>query len=91
MQRRPKKLFYPQFSTKEEHLRNVSDAAFKREPEDGYSLRGALFLRCEGNEARSKHTKSRVLDGFLGPRNTFAATRLLLNFWAHATASTREY
>ena len=29
-----------------EHLRVVSDAAFKRETEDGYSLRGAVFLRC---------------------------------------------
>ena len=30
------------------HLRVISDAAFKKEPEDGYSLRGVLFLRCPG-------------------------------------------
>ena len=30
------------------HLRGISDAAYKRETEDGYSLRGALFLRAAG-------------------------------------------
>ena len=34
------------------HLRIVSDAAFKKEPEDGYSLRGALFMRCPGRANR---------------------------------------
>ena len=37
------------FMTSATHLRVVSDAAFKKETEDGYSLRGALFLRCEGS------------------------------------------
>ena len=30
------------------HVRVFSDAAFKRESDDGYSLRGALYLRCPG-------------------------------------------
>ena len=28
----------------------ISDAAYKRETEDGYSLRGALYLRAAGND-----------------------------------------
>ena len=48
VQRNPKKLHFAPFDrTSVPHLRVVSDAAFKKEPEDGYSLRGALFLRCE--------------------------------------------
>ena len=48
VQRNPKKLHFAPFDrTNVPHLRVVSDAAFKKEPEDGYSLRGALFLRCE--------------------------------------------
>ena len=35
------------------HLRVISDAAYKREVEDGYSLRGALFLRSPGQTAQS--------------------------------------
>ena len=41
--------FAPFDRTTVPHLRVVSDAAFKKEPEDGYSLRGALFLRCESS------------------------------------------
>ena len=56
VQRNPKKLHFAPFDrTSVPHLRVVSDAAFKKEPEDGYSLRGALFLRCEtGGEAKSQ-------------------------------------
>ena len=35
------------------HLRIFSDAAYKRETEDGYSLRGALYCRGAGTSAES--------------------------------------
>ena len=56
IQRNPKKITYlaPTKPT-DTHLRVVSDAAFKREQEDGYSLRGALFLRCAGSCDPYKH------------------------------------
>ena len=46
------------------HLRVVSDAAYKKETEDGYSLRGALFLRGEGidQSAFSQNTTVHILD-----------------------------
>ena len=47
------------------HLRVISDAAFKKEPEDGYSLRGALFLRCPGRTNQQmvcSHTTGHLLD-----------------------------
>ena len=33
------------------HLRVVSDAAYKKEVEDGYSMRGALYRRGVGHKA----------------------------------------
>ena len=76
IQRHPKKLLYKRFgkapggSHRAEtrkptpHLRVISDAAYKKETEDGYSLRGALFLRGEGNDrdSFSKNTTVHVLD-----------------------------
>ena len=56
IQKNPKKLHYVPLSTSATHLRVVSDAAFKKETEDGYSLRGALFLRCEGSFTNNDHT-----------------------------------
>ena len=48
VQNNPKKLVYQCFDrTHVQHLRIVSDAAFKKEPGDGYSLRGALYLRTQ--------------------------------------------
>ena len=35
------------------HLRILSDAAYKKETEDGYSLRGALYCRCSGHSRQS--------------------------------------
>ena len=35
------------------HLRILSDAAYKKETDDGYSLRGALYCRCSGNSRQS--------------------------------------
>ena len=45
IQRNPRKLAFKKFQTGPTHLRAVSDAAFKKETEDGYSLRGALYVR----------------------------------------------
>ena len=58
IQRNPKKLVYKQLTTKSDrssntHLRIISDAAYNRETEDGYSLRGALYCRGSGDSAES--------------------------------------
>ena len=42
------------------HLRVISDAAYKKETEDGYSLRGALFLRGQGHDS-SDFTQASVI------------------------------
>jgi hypothetical protein len=39
-------------SSQASHLRVVSDAAYKKEVEDGYSMRGALCCRGVGHEAK---------------------------------------
>ena len=58
IQKNPRKLAYRRFGPAEAkavphtHLRVISDAAYKRETEDGYSLRGALFLRAAGTGDR---------------------------------------
>jgi hypothetical protein len=65
VQKHPKRLHYRRMSGSHTHLRVVSDAAFKREAEDGYSLRGALFLRGGGQQAEdfgNKHTVVHMLD-----------------------------
>jgi hypothetical protein len=58
IQRHPKKLTYrpPAQGNTKTHLRVVSDAAFKRETDDGYALRGALFLRCMGSPSNNTDT-----------------------------------
>ena len=45
-------------------MRVTSDAAYKKETEDGYSLRGTLFLRGEGNDQSSfpQNTAVHILD-----------------------------
>ena len=49
VQKNPRKLVYRRFAggdsalAKGTHLRAVSDAAYKKEVDDGYSLRGAVF------------------------------------------------
>jgi len=48
LQRHPRKLVFKSCSQQPMHLRVVSDAAFKRETDDGYALRGAFFLRTAG-------------------------------------------
>ena len=46
-QRNPAQLRYQRFKTQSnQHLRVYSDAAFKKEEEDGHSMRGALYMRC---------------------------------------------
>ena len=39
------------------HLRLYSDAAFKKEEEDGHSVRGALYVRCAGTDTASMQRK----------------------------------
>ena len=39
------------------HLRLYSDAAFKKEEDDGHSVRGALFVRCAGTDVACMQTK----------------------------------
>jgi len=46
----------------ESHLRVVSDAAFKRELEDGFSLRGVCYLRCETLNFAATDVRCHVLD-----------------------------
>ena len=56
VQKNPRKLHYgslggsrtTEAKDRQTHLRIISDAAYKRETDDGYSLRGALFCRGEG-------------------------------------------
>jgi hypothetical protein len=50
LQRHPRKLVFKACSGQDMHLRIISDAAFKRETEDGYALRGALFLRTVSSQ-----------------------------------------
>ena len=67
LQRNPKKLLFARFpadgkdspETKRgstavhSHLRNIGDAAFKREGASGHCLRGALYVRCPGTSDKS--------------------------------------
>ena len=55
-QRNAKKIIYSRFggdiqSVPSSHLRMISDAAFKKEEDDGHSMRGAIYMRCLGNTA----------------------------------------
>ena len=78
LQRHPKRLAYRKLGH-DSHLRIISDAAFKKETEDGYSLRGALFLRASGDFASSSNVH--VVDWHCKQqrhvcRSTFAAELL---------------
>jgi len=67
LQRNPKRLRFARFGSGEggfpeakafpgerpTHLRNIGDAAFRREGDTGHALRGALFVRCPGNQSSS--------------------------------------
>ena len=56
-QRNPKGITYKQLDNNNRppgscvptHLREVSDAAFKKEEDSGHSMRGACYIRCAGN------------------------------------------
>ena len=56
-QRNPKKLVFPRLASDATpkgratptHLRLISDAAFKKEEDDGHSMRGAVYVRAAGN------------------------------------------
>ena len=56
----------------------VSDAAYKKETDDGYSLRGALYCRGSGNTAES----------FAGQRNTVHIVDWACKSQRHVTRST---
>ena len=63
IQRNPKKLMYKSLTSggnndRSTHLRIISDAAYKRETDDGYSLRGALYCRGVGSTASSFTSQS---------------------------------
>ena len=47
----PKKLAYKRRQGAESNIRAISDAAFKTETEDGYSLRGVTYLRGAARDA----------------------------------------
>ena len=49
LQKNPRKLRYPRFRSNEQHMLVVSDAAFRKEDDDGHSLKGAAFLRLDGS------------------------------------------
>ena len=49
MQACPKKLKYSRMASGIGHLRGIGDAAFKKEEEKGFSLRGAVFVRMAGS------------------------------------------
>jgi len=63
------------------HLRIISDAAFKKETDDGYSLRGVVYVRAIGTDPVSKNTICHILDWTCKSqrhvcRSTFAAELL---------------
>jgi hypothetical protein len=49
LQRNPKHIKYKRFKSLDNHLRIVSDAAFRKEDDDAHALKGAIIIRCEGN------------------------------------------
>ena len=73
LQRNPKRLRFARFGPggggfpeakafpgeRPTHLRNIGDAAFRREGDTGHALRGALFIRCPGSHP-SSFTSNRV-------------------------------
>ena len=68
VQRNPKKLAYKKLGSgnlraeaTNPHLKIISDAAYKKETEDGYSLRGAVYLRGEGHMAETNLGQSSIV------------------------------
>ena len=86
IQRNPKKLVYKRFQTAGHtdsrqpgtHLRILSDAAYKKETDDGYSLRGALYCRGFGN----------TTDKFAGQKTTVHIVDWACKSQRHVTRST---
>ena len=82
VQKHPKKLSYRRLPSAESNLRIVSDVAFKKETEDGYSLRGVTYLRGVVHDSfDSKDAKVHVIDWVCKAqrhvcRSTFAAELL---------------
>jgi hypothetical protein len=71
-QRNPKSIAYRQLdslnrpadSVIDTHLREISDAAFKKEEDNGHSMRGAVYVRCLGSkvEHMTKSVPGHLLD-----------------------------
>ena len=59
VQRNPCKLVYGKLSPNN-HLRIVSDAAFKKEEEKGHAVRGSIYLRAAGDSPESFHKSGPV-------------------------------
>ena len=83
IQRNPKKLGCKRFqqpvcSSTGTHLRMISDAAYKKETDDGYSLRGALYCRGIGT----------IADSFSGQRSTVHIVDWACKSQRHVTRST---
>ena len=81
VQHHPNKLHFKRFSRAHTHLRVISDAAFKRENEEGYALRGALYVRIEGDDFGVQNACAHILDWTCRAqrhvaRSTFAAELL---------------
>ena len=90
VQRHPKRLSYKHLTEGQKsegkvpptHLRIISDAAFKKETEDGYSLRGVVYLRCPGeNNFDARFINCHILEWVCKAqrhvvRSTFAAELL---------------
>ena len=55
IQRTPKKLTYLPYSGQQAHLRVISDAAFKKENDEGRAMRGVLFLKAPGASYQGTH------------------------------------
>ena len=49
LQKTPKQLLYKRCSTGKQHMLVISDAAFRKEGDEGHSLKGALFLRADAS------------------------------------------
>ena len=84
MQSNPRRLCFPAVAGAS-HLRCVGDAAFKKEEDDGRSLRGALFLRTF--EAPSRHASG---GGSSHAETAAQAPASSGRFRAEATSDTRD-
>ena len=63
VQKHHKKLAYKRLPSAETDLMIISDAAYKKETEDGYSLRGVTYLRGAARDAfDAKNATVHVID-----------------------------